>query len=168
MKATFSYTDDYLEQSKLRRNEARNHTPWFNKSSRAIGSVNLYGNINKDTREACNSMILGSLIRSLSKAGIWPAPTRPYKGASLKSISKSIQYMKLCSLCNAVISGHKRYNFPPSHDNAPHLPLATPRQEAHRLESAIHKQLNPLLEQNWGLDIEEKRIRLSLKQKLEE
>jgi hypothetical protein len=54
----------------------------------------------KASRLACDSMVLGSLLKSLIKWGLWPAPTPPYGPQTVNNLCLSIQCLDLVSLCD--------------------------------------------------------------------
>lgn len=49
---------------------------------------------------ACDAMVLGSLIKSLSTAGIWPIPEPPYEGVTFSQLVDSIEGLEIVSLCD--------------------------------------------------------------------
>lgn len=52
------------------------------------------------SRRACDSMVLGSLLKSLVKWGLWPAPTSPYGPQTLNGFCLLIWGLDLVSLCD--------------------------------------------------------------------
>ena len=50
-------------------------------------------------RETCNSMVLGSLLRSATAKHIYPVPQPPYGTISFDSLSKIISTLDIASLC---------------------------------------------------------------------
>ncbi len=50
-------------------------------------------------RFACDSMVLGTLIKGCIIAHIWPIPVYPYHGITVQDIVNKISSMKIHSLC---------------------------------------------------------------------
>ncbi|CZR60550.1 uncharacterized protein PAC_10446 [Phialocephala subalpina] len=51
-----------------------------------------------EKREAYDSLMLGSLIRSLSRHGLWPLPRHPYIGINLTQLAKIARDLQLMAL----------------------------------------------------------------------
>lgn len=50
---------------------------------------------------SCDAMVLGSLLKELAAAGLYPIPASPYRGIAFSTLSKSLKSMKLVSLCGS-------------------------------------------------------------------
>jgi hypothetical protein len=53
---------------------------------------------------ACNSMVLGSLLKNASSFGLWPFPEDPYPGLNLHQVMEATRGFKILSLCDVVSS----------------------------------------------------------------
>lgn len=51
---------------------------------------------------SCNAMVLESLIKGLSAAGVYPLPKRPYNGISYANLSKVLQSITFPSMCESM------------------------------------------------------------------
>ena len=127
----------------------------------------------ENSREVCDSTIAGSLIRNMSKARIWPAPAPPYRGVSIRSIVTLIQDMRLQSFCNnsprnkvPIPIGFSVLRSDESDETDPSLLRKILREEGYGLAKFMRMNLNPLLEQDFGLKIEQFQTN-GLKRKLE-
>lgn len=49
---------------------------------------------------ACDSFILGSLIKNSSTIGIWPKPNAPYEGIVFKDLTAKLRDLKVFNVCN--------------------------------------------------------------------
>lgn len=56
--------------------------------------------VDKLTAEACDAMILGSLIKGCTKFGLWPAPQPPHAKSSISSLLQGWEQIPIRSLCN--------------------------------------------------------------------
>lgn len=67
-----------------------------------------YATDSKLTRLACDSMVLGSLIKASAKIGIWPMPSEPDPKVSFNSLKKRIRQMKILygQSCGEINDGH--------------------------------------------------------------
>lgn len=55
---------------------------------------------------ACDSMLLGSLIKSCAKTGIFPIPQSPFEGLSFAWVAKSLGSLDLKSKCDGNLKGY--------------------------------------------------------------
>lgn len=55
--------------------------------------------------EACDAMVLGSLIKSAELEGVWPSLLKSHKGISFVSLEKKCKRLKVVALCDAVLDG---------------------------------------------------------------
>lgn len=58
------------------------------------------GAIDDDLRYACDAMVLGSLMKSSRKIGIWPKPESPFSGRKFKDLARTIRGIKILDVCN--------------------------------------------------------------------
>ncbi|KAF8865161.1 hypothetical protein BDZ45DRAFT_796959 [Acephala macrosclerotiorum] len=56
-----------------------------------------------EKRGACDSLILGSLIRSLSRHGLWPLPAHPYNGITLVHLADIVRDLKVTAICKQIL-----------------------------------------------------------------
>lgn len=52
------------------------------------------------TREACDAMALGSLLRSTQKARLWPFPEPPYQNFTVEGLKDAILEFEIKTLCD--------------------------------------------------------------------
>lgn len=91
--------------------------------------------LDDELRYACDAMVLGSLLKSSRKIGIWPKPEAPFPGRKYKGLAKAIRGIKILDVCNKTSS--RRWN---SHG---------PAGNSHGLEDEIEENLK---EVEKGLD----------------
>jgi hypothetical protein len=58
---------------------------------------------------ACDSMLLGSLLKGCQNAGIWPPPVAPYKAMTFKSLKDKISSFEIQTLCGILGEAYKHY-----------------------------------------------------------
>ncbi|PMD25408.1 hypothetical protein NA56DRAFT_565466 [Hyaloscypha hepaticicola] len=92
------------------------------------------------SRVACDSMVLGSLLKSLVKGGVWPAPTSPYKHETLDDLCDSIRCLNLVSLCDQ-LQPPKKSSYPPV-------------GECHGLSAKLRENVEKQRERISGLDLQ--------------
>lgn len=51
---------------------------------------------------SCDAMVLGSLLKESSKAGIWPPPVPPYAGVDFDSLIHLVQTLEVTAVCDEV------------------------------------------------------------------
>lgn len=83
--------------------------------------------IDDDLRYACDAMVLGSLLKTSRKIGIWPMPEAPFLGKKWRELAKKIRGIKVLDVCNKTSS--RRWN---SHG---------PSGNAHGIEDEIEEAL---------------------------
>jgi hypothetical protein len=90
--------------------------------------------------ESCDAMLLGSLLKSSSKAGIWPPPETPYSDVDFKSLVETFRNIKVTALCDSISRVYidRRY------------PVA-----AHGFKQLVEEKVESLKERLCGLDLEE-------------
>ncbi|KAH6674272.1 hypothetical protein B0J14DRAFT_653575 [Halenospora varia] len=87
---------------------------------------------------ACDSMVLGSLLRSAKSVGLYPPQKTPYEGLSMSLVHKSAVLIEVSALCDFIPSD--RYGS-----------MATPN---HRIPSQIKTRMDEILSSLAGLDLE--------------
>lgn len=60
--------------------------------------------LDEELRYACDAMVLGSLLKSSRKIGIWPKPETPFPGRKYKGLAKAIRGIKILDVCNKTSS----------------------------------------------------------------
>lgn len=88
-----------------------------------VGQTICDGSLDDELRHACDAMVLGSLIKSSSKIGIWPKPEAPFNGRNFKDVACTIRSIRVLDVCNKTSS--RRWN---SHG---------PSSNCHGLEDSI-------------------------------
>lgn len=58
------------------------------------------GAIDDDLRYACDAMVLGSLMKSSGKMGIWPKPESPFGGKTFKDLAQTVRNIRILDVCN--------------------------------------------------------------------
>ena len=53
---------------------------------------------------ACDAMVLGSLMKSSRKIGIWPKPEAPFSGKKFKDLARAIRSIKVLDVCKKTSS----------------------------------------------------------------
>ena len=86
--------------------------------------------LDDELRYACDSMVLGCLMTSSRKLGIWPKPAAPFVGKRLKDLVKEIRNIRILDVCNKTSS--RRWN---SHGPSPN---------AHGLEDFIEASMSSI------------------------
>ena len=56
--------------------------------------------LDEELRYACDSMVLGCLMTSSRKIGIWPKPVAPFNGKKFRDLVKAIRGIKILDVCN--------------------------------------------------------------------
>jgi len=83
------------------RNRAANISKLFDFIKQVIER---YRGINVICGSACDAMVLGSLIKGLSAAGVWPIQEPPYDGITFNELASVIADLKAVSLCDEIDS----------------------------------------------------------------
>lgn len=58
-----------------------------------------YG-LDEELRYACDAMVLGSLMKSARRIGIWPQPVTPFLGMKFTELVKAIRGIRVLDVCN--------------------------------------------------------------------
>jgi hypothetical protein len=58
------------------------------------------GSLDDELRYACDAMVLGSLLKSSRKIGIWPKPEAPFNGRKFKDLARAIRSIRILDVCN--------------------------------------------------------------------
>ena len=58
-----------------------------------------YG-LDDELRYACDAMVLGSLLKSSRRIGIWPQPEAPFNGRKFKDLAEAIRGIRILDVCN--------------------------------------------------------------------
>jgi len=88
------------------------------------------GSLDDELRYACDAMILGSLLKSSRKIGIWPMPEAPFNDWKFKNLARKIRAIRILDVCNK--SSSRRWT---SHG---------PGNNSHGLEDEIEESLKAL------------------------
>lgn len=86
--------------------------------------------LDDELRYACDSMVLGCLMTSSRKIGIWPKPDAPFIGKKFNEVVKGIRGINILDVCNKTSS--RRWN---SHG---------PSSNAHGLEDSIEASMKSI------------------------
>ncbi|KAJ5035107.1 uncharacterized protein L3040_008368 [Drepanopeziza brunnea f. sp. 'multigermtubi'] len=97
--------------------------------------------IDDDLRYACDAMVLGSLLKSSRKIGIWPKPEAPFLGRRWRDLAKKLRGIKVLDVCNKTSS--RRWN---SHG---------PSGNAHGIEDEIEGVLKDVEKGLEGLNLKD-------------
>ncbi|KAG9240103.1 hypothetical protein BJ878DRAFT_320137 [Calycina marina] len=65
-----------------------------------VGKTLCDGSLNDELRYACDAMVLGSLMKSSRKFGIYPMPDAPFSGWKFKTLAKKIRSIRILDVCN--------------------------------------------------------------------
>ncbi|KAH7312037.1 hypothetical protein BKA65DRAFT_518044 [Rhexocercosporidium sp. MPI-PUGE-AT-0058] len=93
--------------------------------------------LDEELRYACDAMVLGSLLKSSRKIGIWPKPEAPFAGRKYNGLAKAIRGIRILDVCNKTSS--RRWN---SHG---------PSGNSHGLEDVIEEKLKEVEKELDGL-----------------
>ncbi|PBP25406.1 hypothetical protein BUE80_DR003810, partial [Diplocarpon rosae] len=91
------------------------------------GSDHCDAALDEELRYACDAMVLGSLLKSSRKIGIWPKPQAPFPGRKWKDVAKNMRGIRILDVCNKTSS--RKWN---SHG---------PSGNAHGIEDEIESAL---------------------------
>ena len=72
------------------------------------------GSLDDELRYACDSMVLGSLMNSSRKIGVWPKPEAPFNGTKFKDLARAIRTIRILDVCNKSSSRRWNSHGPPS------------------------------------------------------
>ncbi|XMA19059.1 hypothetical protein WAI453_011850 [Rhynchosporium graminicola] len=93
--------------------------------------------LDEELRYACDAMVLGSLLKSSRKIGIWPKPASPFPGRKYRGLAKAIRGIKILDVCSK--TNCRKWN---SHG---------PAGNSHGLEDVIEEKLKEVEESLDGL-----------------
>jgi hypothetical protein len=97
------------------------------------------GSIDDESRYACDAMVLGSLMKSSRKMGIWPKPESPFNGRKFKHLARSIRSIRILDVCHK--SRSKR------------LTSLNPTSNCHGLEDSIEASMKSIESGLDGLEL---------------
>jgi hypothetical protein len=103
------------------------------------GSAFCNAALDDELRYACDAMVLGSLLKSSRKIGIWPRPESPFSGRKFCDLAKAIRSIRILDVCNQ--TSNRKWN---SHG---------PRGNCHGLEDEIEEALNKVESRLEGLNL---------------
>ncbi|KAK2624999.1 hypothetical protein QTJ16_005368 [Diplocarpon rosae] len=66
-------------------------------------------------RYACDGLILGTLLKSASSAGLWPLPEAPFLGRSIRNTAEQIRSLSIMALCDSTFTKYPRIVPLPAH-----------------------------------------------------
>ncbi|RFU36319.1 hypothetical protein B7463_g112, partial [Scytalidium lignicola] len=72
------------------------------------GGIVCDASLDDGLRYACDAMVLGSLMKSSRKIGIWPKPEAPFSGRKFKELARAIRRIRVLDVCNK--SSNRRWN----------------------------------------------------------
>ncbi|KAH8685819.1 hypothetical protein BGZ60DRAFT_366017 [Tricladium varicosporioides] len=98
------------------------------------------GALDDELRYACDAMVLGSLMKSSRKIGVWPKPEAPFNGRRFKDLAKSIRSIRILDVCNKTSS--RKWN---SHG---------PGNNCHGLEDSVEASMKSIEASLEGLELE--------------
>jgi hypothetical protein len=81
------------------------------------------GSMDEELGYACDAMVLGSLMKSSRKIGIWPKPEAPFSGKKFKDLARAIRNIRILDVCKK--SSSRR------------LHMLGPSSNSHGLEDSI-------------------------------
>ena len=90
---------------------------------------------------ACDAMVLGSLLKSSRKIGIWPKPEAPFSGRKFKDLARTIRSIKVLDVCKK--SSSRR------------LHMLGPSSNSHGLEDSIEAAMKSIEASMDGLELSE-------------
>ncbi|KAI6710104.1 hypothetical protein JHW43_007371 [Diplocarpon mali] len=105
------------------------------------GSDHCDAALDDELRYACDAMVLGSLLKSSRKIGLWPKPQAPFPGRKWRDVAKDIRGIRILDVCNKTSS--RRWN---SHG---------PSGNAHGIEDEIEGALKDVEKGLSGLKLKD-------------
>ncbi|KAL5321940.1 hypothetical protein ACEPPN_009905 [Leptodophora sp. 'Broadleaf-Isolate-01'] len=99
----------------------------YNKASVICPSI--YNDNLESRNYACDSMIVGSMLKSASSQGLWPLPLAPYPGRSIKQTAEETRKLKLVAMCDAPFNYWGQSSPLPAHGVIKYLHDAASRAE---------------------------------------
>lgn len=97
------------------------------------------GSLDDELRYACDSMVLGSLMNSSRKIGIWPMSDALFNGKNYKDLASAIRTMRILDVCNK--TSNRKWN---SHG---------PSSNCHGLEDTIKVSMESIEASLDGLEL---------------
>jgi hypothetical protein len=97
------------------------------------------GAFDEELEYACDAMVLGSLMKSSRKIGIWPKPEAPFNGRKFKDLARAIRSISILDVCKK--SSSRR------------LHLLGPSTNSHGLEDAIQASMKSIEASMDGLEL---------------
>jgi hypothetical protein len=88
------------------------------------------GGQDEESRYGCDAMVLGSLMKSSRKIGIWPKPEVPFSGRKFKELASAIRNIKVLDICNKT--------------RARRLHSLSPSSNCHGLEHSIEASMRSI------------------------
>jgi hypothetical protein len=88
---------------------------------------------------ACDATILGSLMKSSRKIGIWPKPEAPFSGKKFKDLARAIRGIRILDVCKKTSSRR--------------LHLLGPSNNGHGLEDSIEASMKSIEAGMDGLEL---------------
>jgi hypothetical protein len=100
LQAVFSFISGIISEYHGTKLSCPSTAEFFQRYQRPFRTENHVYPSHRASRIACDSMVLGSLLKSLLKEGLWPPPISPYGHHTLDDICFSIQCLDMVSLCD--------------------------------------------------------------------
>jgi hypothetical protein len=91
----------------------------------------------ENNKLACDSLLLGSLIKGSAAIGIWPKPNPPYHGIVFKNLATQIRELKVFDVCNHALGRYQSCS------------------DAHGVKNSIEASMNALECAMCGLNLED-------------
>jgi hypothetical protein len=84
----------------------------------------------EEFRYPCDAMVLGCLMKSSRKIGIWPKPEAPFSGRKFKDLARAIRSISILDVCKKT--------------NSRRLHLLGPSTNSHGLEVSIEASMKAI------------------------
>ena len=97
------------------------------------------GAFDEELGYACDAMVLGSLLKSSRKIGIWPKPEAPFSGRKFKDLARAIRSIKILDVCKKTSSRR--------------LHMLGPSSNCHGLEDSIAASMKSIEAGMDGLEL---------------
>ena len=91
----------------------------------------------ENNKLACDSMLLGSLIKGSAAIGIYPKPSTPYHSIVFKDLAAQIRELKVFDVCNHGLGRYQSCS------------------DAHGVKNSIEASINALEGAMYGLNLED-------------
>jgi hypothetical protein len=141
LRAVYSFISGKISEYQGTKVSCPSTAEFFQRYQRPFRSENSVYPSHEASRLACDSMVLGSLLKSLVKRGLWPAPASPYGHQTVEDLCYSIQHLELVSLCDQL--------------QPPKMPSHLPSGECHWLSSNLRGNAKMQRYSISGLDLQE-------------